>query len=227
MPSKILNPPKKKLEDLYLVKKRNMRDIADIYNVDRSVVKRWFTEYAIPIRPPGRGLSHRGISPPTKKELYNLIFVEGLFYHQVAEMYGVDESAIGHWLIKYGLGRTGNKSRGVIDTLTKDDLEELYNNQGHSLDSIGKMYDVSSEVIARLCNEYGIYIHPSGWSAKCFVCNDGHIVKSTYELKVDNWLHDEGIEHIYEPKLPFGRGMYSDFLANGWYIEIPKTTMDT
>lgn len=220
MPAKIPAPPKDELADLYLVQKKNMRTIGDFYGVNKSTIKKWLVKYEIPVRLPGYGLEHREVAPPTKDDLYDMVYVQGLFYHQVAAKYGVHESAIGHWLVKHGLGRAGGKLRGPISKLTKNELIDLYRNQGRSLASVGEMYDASAEVVARLCKEFGIEIRPEGWAGKSFTCKDHHIVKSTYELKVDNWLYDHGIDHIYEPKLPFGRRMQADFLANGWYIEV-------
>lgn len=220
MPAKISVPPKNELEDLYLVQKRNTRAIGVFYNVSKGTVKKWLIKYGIPIRCPGHGLGHRGIIPPTRDELYDMIHVQGLFYHQVAAMYGVHESAIGYWLVKYGFERPGGKLRGSITKLTKQKLVDLYKNRGQSLVSIGEMYDVSAKVITRLCREFGIEIRPEGWGGKTFICKDEHVVRSTYEMKVDNWLYDHSIDHIYEPQLPFGRHMQADFLANGWYIEV-------
>lgn len=50
---------------------------------------------------------------------------------------------------------------------------------------------------------------------------DGHIVCSSYELRVCNWLHKNNIPHEYEPcgMFPESR-IKADFLANGFYIEV-------
>ncbi|MGH2478516.1 MAG: hypothetical protein ACRDHW_02525, partial [Ktedonobacteraceae bacterium] len=42
----------------------------------------------------------------------------------------------------------------------------------------------------------------------------------TYEQRIDDWLHEHGIPHRYEPRLPFDNRSKADFFANGWYIEI-------
>lgn len=220
MPAKKDVPPKSELINLYLTQKKNLRNIGNIYDVNKSTVKKWLVRCNIPIRSTGYGLDHRGEIAPTKDELYDMIYIQGLLYREIAEKYKVHESAIGHWLDKHGIDRPGGKKRGLINTLTKDILSNLYENQGYSLTAIGGMYDASEAVISRLCNEFEIETRPEGWAAKSFQCKDGHIVKSTYELKVDNWLYTNHINHIYEPLLPFGRQMKADFLANGWYIEI-------
>jgi hypothetical protein len=83
------------------------------------------------------------------------------------------------------------------------------------------MYGVTDKVISRLFGEYGIQPNPNGWDGgKRHACQDGHLVRSTYEQRVDDWLYRHGIEHVYEPTLPYDRRCRSDFLANGWYIEI-------
>ena len=37
-----------------------------------------------------------------------------------------------------------------------------------------------------------------------YECDDGHIVKSTIEQAIDNWLFERGIKHCYETPLPIG-----------------------
>ena len=37
-----------------------------------------------------------------------------------------------------------------------------------------------------------------------YECNDGHIVKSTFEQQIDNWLHDNDIQHGYETPVNVG-----------------------
>ena len=37
-----------------------------------------------------------------------------------------------------------------------------------------------------------------------FTCSDGHIVKSKSEREIDEYLFSKGIQHAYEPELPYG-----------------------
>jgi hypothetical protein len=37
---------------------------------------------------------------------------------------------------------------------------------------------------------------------------------------VADWLHEQDVDYVYEPPLPFPDPGSADFLANGWYIEI-------
>jgi superfamily I DNA and/or RNA helicase len=48
---------------------------------------------------------------------------------------------------------------------------------------------------------------------KTFKCKDTHMVRSSGEVRIDDWLYDNGIEHTYEEKLPIQILLYCD-----WYL---------
>jgi superfamily II DNA or RNA helicase/intein/homing endonuclease len=52
----------------------------------------------------------------------------------------------------------------------------------------------------------------------CF-SKDGHKVASMMEKKVDDWLSENGLVHKLHPRIE-NSGKFSDFLVNGWYIEV-------
>jgi predicted nuclease of restriction endonuclease-like RecB superfamily len=47
-----------------------------------------------------------------------------------------------------------------------------------------------------------------------YVCDDGDIVKSRGEAMIDNWLHNNTIEHIYERTIKLG----GKTLKYDWYL---------
>jgi transposase len=179
--------------------------------------------YEMERRPTGRGLLNRGISEPTRDEIYDMVHVEHLSYKNIAAIYDVDLSAIQHWLDKHDIPRPKSRItfyKGEPRLPSHDELLELYE-QGKSIVGIGRMFNVSDGPIRRLFREHGIAIKKEGWdSGKRISCKDGHLVRSTYEQKVDDWLYENGIDHIYEPVLPYDHRCHADFTANGWYIEI-------
>jgi len=48
---------------------------------------------------------------------------------------------------------------------------------------------------------------------KIYKCNDGDMVRSNGEVRIDDWLSENKIEHIYEQKLPISHLLYCD-----WYL---------
>lgn len=210
------------LRQLYEGERLSLRDIAIRFNVEHISVGRWFRKYGIPRRATGRGLAHRGKPEPIADDLRRFVHEEHRSYEEIAAVYGVDPSAVRHWLLKHGIPcptAWGTRRKGNEPTLpNEEELRCLYG-RGFSTDAIGQLYGVSGTPILNLCREFGITLRDSGWGGRP-VCDDGHRVRSSYEFRVDNWLTQHGIAHTYEPTVPFDRRCRSDFLANGWYIEI-------
>lgn len=63
------------------------------------------------------------------------------------------------------------------------------------------------------------YEQPGNWFNKKITTKDGHIVKSTEEAKIDDWLFDNGIVHIYEPFYPGQKRYKADFKVGNTYYE--------
>ncbi|WP_413282576.1 glycerol kinase [Vibrio sp. MA40-2] len=57
--------------------------------------------------------------------------------------------------------------------------------------------------------------------------SDGHYVRSTGELLIDNWLYMAGIVHAYERKLPIEEQVYSDFYLPSGKVYIQYWGTDT
>jgi TyrR family helix-turn-helix protein len=220
-----MKPEKQVLERLYLNERKSTRDIADHFGVSHMSIKRWLRSYGIAARPTGRGLANRGVEPPGYEMLYHLVHVQHKGYAEIGRMYGVSEIAVGKWLDKHQIPRAAiweTRRKGVRFTLpTEDELRQMYIEQGMTLEEIATMHKVNRSTIATLCRKVGISLRPDGFNGGIrFTCEDGHLVRSTYERRVDNWLHEHKIAHEYEPVLPCDRRYHADFLVNGWYIEI-------
>jgi hypothetical protein len=103
---------------------------------------------------------------------------------------------------------------------TKEEFLQLYE-QGQSVEHIARDLGVPSYMLFYFCEKEGIELKPNGWQMGLrYNCQDGHVVRSVYEQRVDDWLYAHNIPHVIEPLLPFDRRYRSDFLANDWYIEI-------
>lgn len=217
-------PTKEVLRDLYIAQRMTTRQIATHLDFAPTSIKNWLREYKIERRPSNNGLIARGIPEPTKEELENLVHIQHLSYDEIAGMFHVDRTAVPYWLKKHGISRPKTWDtirKGNTPTLpTEQDLRDLYGN-GTSLVTIGKMYGVSATPIRDLCTKFNITIRPDGFNGgRRYECEDGHLVRSVYEQRVDNWLYQHGIKHSIEPRLPFNKHCKADFFANGWYIEI-------
>ena len=50
-----------------------------------------------------------------------------------------------------------------------------------------------------------------------YIADDGHKVRSSYELKVDNWLYHHSISHATNQRI---QNYYYDFKVGEYFIEI-------
>lgn len=214
------------LYQLYIVKHMSTRELAKQFGfASKTSIQIRLKTFGIPLRATGGGLLNRqGIEPPDRETLYCLIHVEHKGFREIANMYGVDHTAISYWLKKHNIDHPtvwDTRRKGIHPTLpTEQELRDLYTT-GHSLREIGNQFGTSTQSISHLCDQYDIQVKPDGFDGgKRFLCNDDHLVLSVYEQRVDNWLYEHEIPHQLEPRLPFDRRCQSDFLANGWYIEV-------
>ncbi len=221
-----MKPEREILERLYVHERQSSHSIAAHFGVTHTTVARWLRECGIALRPSGRGLAQRGETPPSADELYRLLHVEGKDYRAIGALYGVTHRTVILWARGHGIESPPKRNARMAarPVPSADELRELYE-AGLSMRVIGNLYGVDKTVIRRLCTEYGLEVRYGGWDGgKRFACDDGHLVKSSYELKVDNWLHAQGVAHIYEPPMPGNPRYHADFLANGWYVEVWGTS---
>lgn len=219
-----MRPDRETLQRLYIDERMTTRQIAPMFGVDRVSVGRWLDHYDIPKRPGGRGLANRGIEPPTADELHRLLNIDHLGYREVAARFGVDFTAITHWCRRLGVRaptvwetrRRGSEPRWPADAV----LAARYAD-GESLACLDGDIGAGRTAIMKRLRSLGIEVRRDGWDGgKRFTCRDGHVVRSTYEQRVCEWLTAREISHEYEPRLPWDRRSAADFLANGWYVEI-------
>lgn len=214
-------PPRDTLAAMYEGERLSAAKVGAQFGVSGETAMKWLVGYGFTIRPGGIGLAARGIEPPTCEELTHMIHTDRLTYTQIAVQYGVDQSAVMHWLNKHGIKRplTWFDEHNTPETLAA--MRAAYE-AGASLADIGQHWGgVTRMMVGVLFRAHGVQLRPDGWKGgRRFACQDGHLVRSTYECRVDDWLSEHGVEHIYEPSLPFSPMHKADFLANGWYIEV-------
>jgi hypothetical protein len=218
---RLRRPPMADLVRLYDTQRLTTRQIGCAYGVSKASVVRWLKRYGILLRP-ATGLANKGIDAPSATHLRTLVHVQHLSYAEIADRYGCDASAVRHWLIKHDIPRPKvwetRKKRQTAEP-TADDLRRLYVNLQMSTTGIGELYGLSASAVGVRLKRHDIPLRPPGWR-NLITMEDGHTVRSTYEQKVCAWLHQHGITHHYEPRLPFDPHLRADFLALNTYIEI-------
>lgn len=160
-----------------------------------------------------------GIPIPTKEELEHMLHIERMTYTQIAQIYNVDQSAVYYWRkqLKISSRKTWLDIYGDPVNLCK--LVVMYES-GATLNDVAEAYGANRSSVRQLFRHNGIPIRSDGFDGKRYQTQNGQQVRSSYECKVANWLAEHGIEYTYEPSLPFSARGKSDFLANGWYIEV-------
>src|SRR5260221_73620 len=229
MPKIIKVPERKALQELYEAQHLTTRQIGKLYGVSKETCTRWLRSYGMEMRLPGRGLVAQGNRQPTRDELVQWLHEENRSYQEIADMFEPTPQAVTYWLEKYDIPhktaemiRTSRwyKGREQPQMPTKEEFLHLYE-QGLSVERIASDLNIPVDMMFYFCKKQGIERRLNGWKGgQRFTCQDGHLVLSVFEQRVDNWLYEHGIEHIVEPPLPFDRRYRSDFLANGYYIEI-------
>lgn len=209
---------------MYIDQRMSTREVAEVCGVSHMSIKRWLRADGIPARPASSGLAHRGVTAPTADELHNLVHTEHLSYREIATLYGVDFTAVPHWLTKLGVPKPtvwGTRRRGSEQKLPSEQELRARRSAGESISSIGRSYGILNWKISRLCKEYGIPVDRDGWAGGMRLeCRDGHLARSTYELRVDDWLTEHHVAHEIEPRYDWDRRFRADFLVGTTYIEV-------
>lgn len=224
MPAASKNRPEpEQLRALYVDQRLTAAGIAEQCHVEKITVLRWLKAAGIERRANGHGLANRGIQPPTTDEMRRMIHEEHIGLSGVAKRYGVDYTAVGHWLDQNGIPRPTiwqTRRRGVVIDPNEEELRSRLA-AGQTLTQIADDLGVSRTLVRDRCSRYGVEPLRDGWQkGKRFTCEDGHLARSTYELRVDNWLTEHGIEHQVEPTYPWDRRYRADFLVGQTYVEV-------
>jgi transposase len=85
------------LRRLYTADGLSTRQLAALYGVGASTVRRWLRAAGIPRRPPSQNLA------PSHEELCRLYQTEGLSTTQIGERYGVSQKTAHRWLRAGGI----------------------------------------------------------------------------------------------------------------------------
>lgn len=209
---------------MYVDEKKTSTEIGHFLGVDPSVVRRRMNRHGIPRRPAGTGLASRGTVKPTADELSGMVYAERLTMREIGEKFGVDKSAVAYWMKGYDLRIPScwESRRRKIEGFrypTESELRKLYLDGGLPTNEIGDMFNTGGNSILKLLHEFNIPTRSAGFGQQ-YVARDGQVVKSSYELRVANWLAHYGLSYQYEPAIPKQTRLRSDFLVGDTYIEV-------
>lgn len=101
-----------------------------------------------------------------KKELETLYVIEGKNGEEIANLFGVSPQTIYNWLDKHNIKRRDRRACQNPFEIDKDTLVELYINQGKTSVEIGKMFNVSANVILRSLRKNNIEVRDRTYKIK-------------------------------------------------------------
>ena len=213
------------LRELYVHEGQATTNIGGRFGVSPTTVCKWLRCHNITVRTSGcNTLSQRGIIPPTKEKLYDLVHRQHKSYAEIASLYSVDFTCIPHWLRKHNIELPTSwdtRYRGNRPSIpSSDDVLPLYLNQLLSLTAIAAVFSCNRDQIKDILQQSGIEIRPAGFQGKHCIGLDGHCVRSAYEARVCDWLSTRSIAHEYEPECPFDARCKADFFVGDTYIEV-------
>jgi transposase-like protein len=218
-------PDRETLARLYEVERQTTRQIGKTYGVSKTQVRRWMLAMEIPLRPKGKGLANRGTPAPTAEDLRDMVHRLHLSYRAIGDRYGVGPHSVMMWLRKHGIPRPSvweTRRKGAAPPIPEGDALRLIYESGVSAEELAREYGVSPQPIYARLAAAGVTLRPGGFqNGKRWPCKDGHRVRSSFEQRVDDWLHEHHVPHTPEPRIPGARGnLRADFLANGHYVEV-------
>ncbi len=156
----ITKPTKEQLEQLYIHEKKNTREIGEEFGVSNTLVGKWLKEYGFELRW-GSKAKLPNVEKPSKKELEKLYVEQERTTTQIANLFNVSASTIGHWLKENKIS-TRNSSevqlpKGFIKP-SKEELEKDYITNRKNIKDISTNLGVSEPAVRSWLLNYGISI---------------------------------------------------------------------
>jgi len=199
--------PEDELRTLYLEKERSIEDIADHYGCSYIAVRNRLKNYDIDIRSSGALLRDADSTRYQDKEWLSEQYLEREKSKQViADECGVSESTIQYWVDKYDI-QTRNLAEAQHQRHVRKDepymdadvLYELYWGEMLTQREIADKFGVSQLAVQRWMNRFDIELRYAGAHGNTYKTERGEYVRSSHEREIANWLHERGVDYVYEP----------------------------
>lgn len=118
-------------------------------------------------------------------------------------------------------GKEHFRYKGDYLEKSKEDIINSYQN-GFSTNHLGEKYKISGPTIGKYLKKWGIKMRSAAYGFKGIIpCKDGHKVRSFYEVKIDNFLSSNNINHETNKQIAKGQQFMCDFYLPDYklYIE--------
>ena len=147
---------KEEIYDLYWNKKLDVSKISEKLGLGKTTIWRWIRKYNIRIRTNSEA-KLKGKYKPTKEELYNLYWKQGLSTVKIGKKYKVSNVSVLRWSKEYGIKiRDRGLRSSNLRLLSKEKLCDLYVKQKLTCGKIGKIYGVDDECVRTLLIHFNI-----------------------------------------------------------------------
>lgn len=157
MPQKRIEIPQEGLEELYWNEGMSLYEIGKMFGCSWATIRNRMTEYGISCRTHSQSVPTSLGLDVSKDELYDLYWNQKLSLSQIGGMWHCDTVNVLWWMKKHGIPRRTASESGRVTDVSKDELNDLYWNQGLSTIAIGKKLGCSGCVIRDRMVEYGIH----------------------------------------------------------------------
>jgi len=174
-------PSSEELRKLYSEDNLTIEDLARKYDVGSTTISRWFRNYQIAARPSQESrFKRRGI------KLIASILIEGYnsgdSLEKLADENRVDKHTISILLRKNGVSIRRRKLPDDFVKPTKDEMNDLYNNQKLSIHDIAEKLRVGDTTIKNLAREYKIPMRTTSEALTLKKTPKGLVIPSKNEL---------------------------------------------
>ena len=148
-------PGRDELYKLYWIENKTLTQIARVYKVSRTTVKRWMKMYSIQMKNMAE-LMASAIKKLGPEKLRELFLVENKTRARIASMYGVSCSTVKKWLRIHGIRKRNPRRLSSLERPSRDELYRLYWNKNMSSLKTARMYGVSYNTVLGWMKKYNI-----------------------------------------------------------------------
>lgn len=182
------------VKKLYYDEQKTQTEIANIYNVGRSTMGRFFERHSLKVV---RRSSYNRIDPG--RDTLALDIENGLTNRQMCIKYMVNIQTVCNWMHKYGFDVNRDVFR-YENLISEKDLRRLAEVERKTDREIAKIYDINFQMVHRLRKRYGIENYT-------YIQNPGHDI--LYNLYIEQEMTQKQIAN----KLGVAIGTVSRWLA--------------
>ncbi len=184
-------PTKEELYDLHHKQHKSLNEIARIYGVSWTTVKKWFKRFGLRVKSISEIRLPKDFVKPTKEELRKLYYDDNLSTNEIAKKLGVNISTIRLWLYEYKI---------PLKKTIPDKFPHNYWSKERIVNEIIRTHHENGDLSAKFCSirRRKLFMAALEYfgSWKNAIGNAG--LDYTKILKVKQWKNDEILNEIRE-----------------------------